>query len=214
MASAHSFTKFDPTEHPGNIYDKFCDSFGYEYESLSRTLPAGTAEVDAWKELDKRKVLLGRCASRSLQLDFEDEVPVADRATISFADTVKKLKERYQPTRNLTLANYEFKKLRQKPVETFDTFVKRVKQEATFCDFSCTNPACTVKDIMIRDQIIIGTSDNDIRKAALKEQWSLTDLQSKGRQIEAAAFGAAQIKKESATSRDRSEDVEIKRTAL
>ena len=216
MASAHQlFSKFDPTEHPGNVYDKFCefvDTFGYEYESLSRTVPAGTTDVDAWKELDMRRVLLGRCASRSLQLDFEAEVPAANRATITFTDTIKKLKDRYKPTRNLTLANYEFKKLRQKPLEMFDTFVNRVKQDATYCDFKCTSNTCTVKDVMIRDQVVIGASDNDIRKAALKEEWSLTDLQSKGRQIEAAAIGAARIKKESSAGASNDQDVEVKRT--
>ena len=78
MASAHPFDKFDPTEHPGNVYDKFCefvDSFGYVYESLGRRAPTGTTDVPAWTELDKRRVFLGRCASRSLQLDYEDEVP-------------------------------------------------------------------------------------------------------------------------------------------
>ena len=65
---------------------------------------------------------------------------------------------------------------------------------------------------MIRDQIIIGTADNSIRKAALEEQWSLADLQSKGRKIEAAAYGAAQIKKEAGGGKkDRFEDTNVQR---
>ena len=199
MASAPTFSKFDPADHPGNVFDKFCefiDAFGYEYEAFAKPPPTGTPNVGAWTEQDKRRQLLGRCASRNLQRDFEDEVPDADRSTITFKDTIKKLKERYKPTQNMTLANFEFKKLHQNTTETFDAFVNRVKHEAAFCDFACESDTCTVRDVMIRDQIVIGTSDDDIRRSALKEQWTLADLQSKGRKIEAATFGAAQIKKE------------------
>ena len=134
MASAQHLPKFDPEEHPGNVYDKFCeflDAFAYEYDDLAKPAPAGTADVCAWTELDKRKKLLGRFASRNLQRDFEDEVAEA----ISFTDTVKKLKERYKPTQNMTLANFEFHKLRQQPMETFDAFVNRVKRDANYCEF-------------------------------------------------------------------------------
>ena len=88
-------TKFDPAEHPGDLYDSFCDfidSFAYEYEALSRGPPAGHANPAEWSEQDKRKQLLGRCASRNLQRDFEDEVVANERTTISFTDTVQKLK--------------------------------------------------------------------------------------------------------------------------
>ena len=214
MASAH-FAKFDPAEHPGNLYDAFCefiDAFAYEYEALpGRTPPTGTTDTAAWTELDKRKQLLGRFASRNLQKDFEDEVDEAERPNITFKDTVKKLKDRYQPTQNKTLANYEFHKLKQQSHESFDVFVNRVKQEANSCEFTCASGTCTVKDVMIRDQIIIGTSDNAIRKEALNEQWSLADVQAKGRKMEAAAVGAERIKQE-ATSNIKKEVADVNRT--
>ena len=96
----------------------------------------------------------------------------------------------------MTLANYEFHKLRQRPLETFDSFVNRVKREANYCEFKCANANCMVRDVMIRDQVICGTTDNEIRKSALKNEWNLTDLQSNGRKLKAAAYGAAQIKNE------------------
>ena len=214
MASAH-FTKFDPAEHPGNLYDAFCefiDAFKYEYEALpGRTAPTGTVDTAAWTEQDKRKQLLGRFASRNLQKDFEDEVVERERSTISFTDTVKKLKDRYQPTQNKTLANYQFHKLKQQPHETFDVFVNRVKQEANSCEFTCTSDTCTVKEVMIRDQIIIGTTDNAIRKEALNEQWNLADVQAKGRKMEAAAVGAEKIKQENSSS-IKKEAADVNRT--
>ena len=145
------------------------------------------------------------------QKDFEDEVVEAERSTIAFKDTVKRLKDRYQPTQNKTLANYQFHKLKQQPHETFDVFVNRVKQEANSCEFTCTSDTCTVKNVMIRDQIVIGTLDNAIRKEALNEQWSLIDLQAKGRKMEAAAAGADKIKQEVSSS-IKKEVADINRT--
>ena len=69
--------------------------------------------------------------------DFEDSVPESQRSTISFKGMVDKLKERYKPTKNSTLAHYEFHTLKQLPSESFDTFVNRVKHEANSSDFMC-----------------------------------------------------------------------------
>ena len=129
MASA-PFSKFDPADHPGNVYDKFCefiDAFGYEYEAFAKPAPTGTDNVNAWAEQDKRKQLLGRCASRNMQRDFEDETTSTERSTITFTNAVTKLKARYKPTQNLTLANFEFKNIRQGSTESFDSFVNWVK---------------------------------------------------------------------------------------
>ena len=49
---------------------------------------------------------------------------------------------------------------------------------------------------MSRDQIIIGTTNESIRRHALKNQWGLNDLIKNGREIEAAARGAQLLKKE------------------
>ena len=201
MAVQAGLSKFDPNAHPGEVYDafvEFVDAFAYEYEAICKDPPAGLDETQktAWIDQNKRKQFLGRFASRNLQRDFEDSVPKDERSTISFDDTVKKLKERYKPTRNVTLANYQFHKLAQREVEMYDAFVNRVKHEANNCEFSCDAPTCTVKDILIRDQIIVGTSDDEIRKNALNNQWTLTDLVAKGRKIEAASIGAMKIKEE------------------
>ena len=85
MASARALAKFDPDEHPGYVYDAFVDfidSFAYEFEALGRVPPTGTTDVAAWTEQEKRKQLLGRYASRALQLDFEAETTTAERSTI------------------------------------------------------------------------------------------------------------------------------------
>ena len=54
--------------------------------------------------------------------------------------------------------------------------LNRVKHEAQNCQFSCENANCSVPNIMIRDQIVIGTINDDIRQNALKNQWDLIAL--------------------------------------
>ena len=44
-----------------------------------------------------------------------------------------------------------------------------VKAEAEHCDFKCNNEKCTVKDILIGDQILVGTKNETIREDALKK---------------------------------------------
>ena len=117
---------------------------------------------------NKRKIFLGRFASRNLQKDYKDAVQPDSHSTLTFTQVVTELKNRCRPTRNHTLANYEFDKLYHKPNESFDSFVNKVKYKAKYCQFSCEHQNCTVPNILIRDQIIIGTSNGEIRKNALK----------------------------------------------
>ena len=214
MTAPPQMLKFDPADHPGNLYEafgEFIDSFQYEYEAIAKAPPTGTTDTAAWTQQDKRKQLLGRFSSRNFQRDFEDETSLTERAGITFDQLVAKMKARYKPTQNVTLAHYEFRKLTQQPLESFDAFINRVKHEANYCQFQC-NGDCTVQNTLIRDQIIYGVMDNEIRKGALNEQWTLDDLQKKGRQIEAATLGAAKIKKESQDPDPNSNSNQLRRT--
>ena len=199
MATSAALDKFDPEEHKTNVYDKFTDfidSFAYEYDAITKEPPKDLpdeAAKTAWIEKNKRKIFLGRFASRNLQRDFEEATTVAERTTITFTEMATKLKTRYEGNRNKTLANFEFHKLKQTEEESFDTYVLRIKHEASACDIKCTSATCTVQDTMVRDQIIIGTNNSEIRKNALKNQWNLTDLISNGRALEAATRGAQKI---------------------
>ena len=83
--------------------------------------------------------------------------------------------------------------MHQKSNESFHSFVNKVKHEAKNCQFSCEHQNCTVPNTLIHNQIIIGNSNDEIRKNALKNQWSLTDLAYHGCQLEAAALSAEKI---------------------
>ena len=178
MASAQHLMKFDPAEHAGNVFEAFTDfieAFAYEYAAIAKPAPTGTENVPAWKEQDKRMQLLGRFASRNLQRDFVDKTTEEERDTITFKATVDKLLERYRPSQNKILASYRFSHLKQQPLESWDSWGNRVKHEANLCDFSCAAATCTVKGNIIWNQLVCGTSNDEIRKSALNEQWSLVE---------------------------------------
>ena len=197
--------EFDPEEHQNNVYEaflEFVEEFAYKYDAYSKDPPKDldNAAKAAWIQQDKRKVFLGKFASRNLQKSYEEAVPSEERSTLSFDDMVKKLKEHFDEGRNKTLSNFEFHKLSQRSEESYDAFIKRVKRKADKCDFKCASPTCGVKDTLVRDRIIIGTTSKDIQKNALKNQWSLADLIKQGRALEAATAGAEKIKQEEGTS--------------
>ena len=123
-------------------------------------------------------------------------MPADQRDTITFDDTITRLKTHYDGGRNKTLLNYDYHKLTQKEGESFNSWGIRVKCEAAQCDFSCASPTCNVMDTLVRDQIIIGCTNTEIRKNALKNQWNLEDLMKNGRALEAATWGAQQIRQE------------------
>lgn len=75
----------------------------------------------------------------------------------------------------------------------FQPFCNRVQKEAKHCNFKCVSPTCTAEEISIRDQIVIGTHENQIRKQALKKSWDLKTLRTEGMKMESAARSGAEI---------------------
>ena len=198
MATAN-LGKFNPEEHPNGVYEAFCEfleEFIYEYDAVAKDPPKDTTDPAAWVEVNQRKIFLGKYCSRSLQKEYEDCTTVTERSTMSFSNMAKKLKERFKTGSNTTLANFKFHKIVQNVGESFDSFAIRVKREANLCNFTCTNEGCTVSETLIRDQIIVGTMNDEIRRAALKDQWDLKKLLSQGRSLESADLGVSLIKKE------------------
>ena len=198
-------SKFDPEEHKNNVYDAFVEfvgEFKYAYKAIAKAPPKdlGDDARAAWILQNKRDVFLGKFASRNLQKAFEEVVPEAQHDTITFDDMVKALKTHFDGTRNKTVSNYEFHQLEQAHEDSFDKFVNTVKREVELCSFKCASATCDVPDTMVRDRIIVGTRNDEIRKNALKNQWNLDDLVKNGRALEAATHGAKQIKQEKGSS--------------
>ena len=192
--------KFDPTAHKGNAleaFNEFVADFHYTYDSLGR-LPPVTENTEIlreqWREQDRRKVFLGKYVETSMRRKYEDITSEIDRPTMTFTAMVAIFRTAFERNTSKTLANFKFRQIKQKQGEAFDQFVIRVKKESKSCGFKCASEACTAADIMIRDQILIGTADDMLRERALAENLTLEDLIGRGESMEAAASGSRKLK--------------------
>ena len=191
---------FSPEKYTDEILKEFNDfigSFHYIYEAKLKPgwkKDANAEEIKDWKAQNMKKVFLGLHASRMMQRIYEQVTTEAERDTITFDQMVQKCKTYFKGNTNTTLSNYKYHKLTQHQDESFDAFALRVKEEATNCSFKCTAAGCSVMNTLIRDRLIIGTTNDDIRRNALKDQWDLDDLIKNGRSLETATLGAEKIK--------------------
>ena len=150
-----------------------------------------------WKEKDKVKKLLGMFSSHKLYEDWCIAEPnESTRLNAKWPEFVRAIKAYYKPTENQTLKHFHFRAVYQFPDENFPRFCNRVEAEAKHCQFKCNDEDCNAEETAIRDQILIGTSNSDIRDEALKQSWGLSELRREGMKMESAARSGAQISNE------------------
>ena len=201
MATAGDI-KFDPALNKDNAleaFNEFVANYHYTYDALNREAPRHLEDAGdrrRWVAQDKKRVFLGRHASRSLQKELEATKTENEIAQMDFNAMVAAFQERFGLQANQTLANFRFRKLTQSSNEAFDAFVIRVRDDAKSCKFTCRSATCDVAETLTRDQILIGTQDQEIRRQGLHNEWGLEDLISNGRSMEAASKGAIKIKSE------------------
>lgn len=146
------------------------------------------------KSRDKIAKFLGMYSSTRLYTDWCTAVPEEKaRKSATWDIFVKTLSVLYKPTENVTLKHFHFRSIIQKEGETFIAFCNRVLLEAKHCSFKCDSAECSAEDTAIRDQIIIGMKNNNIRQESLKRSWDLKTLRQEGMKIESAERGGAEI---------------------
>ena len=209
---------FNPNEHTHNLleaFNNYISSYHYVYDSIGKDPPTSITEEEGkktWIEIQKRKVFLGRHATRELQQEYEDCTQEEERERMTFTNMVKALQTRFKLSSNTTLANFKFRGLSQKTGETFNQFAIRIKHESQTCNFSCPSPTCNVAATLQRDQLLFGTHNDEIRRHALHEQWNLENVIKNGRSLEASTQGAEQIKPHTNMHRSREPEQEVLRT--
>ena len=140
-----------------------------------------------WISKDKVSKFLGIFSTERLHEDWLSAQPdESARKNAMWEDFVHSLQQLYQPTENSTLKHYQFRSVSQNNQESFISFCNRVEKEAKSCNFKCTNSDCTAEDTAIRDQIVIGTTNDKIREEALKSSWDYSTLRKEGMHIESA----------------------------
>ena len=64
------------------------------------------------------------------------------------------------------------------------------RQTCTFCE---CDSECSAEEYAIHDQIVIGTTNENIREKAMIKNWNFAELRQKGMKYESAAVGEEKI---------------------
>ena len=91
----------------------------------------------------------------------------------------EKLEAHFEPKVNVTFETYNFRQLAQEQDKSVDKFVTRLREAANRCDFHD-------KEREIKDQILQKCFSDRLRRKALREDPSLTDLLSAARAMKTA----------------------------
>lgn len=98
-----------------------------------------------------------------------------------FATAIDKFDEHFKTTKNVPYERHKFNQCKQKPKESIDQFIVRLRTLAATCDFQGE------KDNMIRDVVIAKTTSDKFRKRLLMEpDLTLEKVLKLGRLIESA----------------------------
>ena len=72
--------------------------------------------------------------------------------------------EYFKPKVNVVYERYLFNTATQNPSEKIDDFVQRLRELSKSCEYG------TLCDDLVRDRIVLGTSDNDLRLRMFREK--------------------------------------------
>ncbi|KAK5641094.1 hypothetical protein RI129_009641 [Pyrocoelia pectoralis] len=113
--------------------------------------------------MKKAFILLNRIGDRALKIynNFTYENP---EDNINCKKILEKFDERFIPTKNVTYERHVFFTRNKKSNESFDEYVTELRQLANTCDFG------QLTDSLIRDRLILGIQDKEIKDRLLKEK--------------------------------------------
>ena len=220
MAESQASLFFDPDKFPDDTlkaFAEFVEDFELRYdatfpdppkvsldaaiqrwkmvhEDAKPTLVQYDGIVEDWKDHDRVAKFIGLYSSRRLVSDWKAACPEEKtRKQAGWPAFIKFMSAYYRPTENLTLKNFQFRSLSQEKAEPFAAFCNRVEKEAKHCQLRCPAADCSAEFTAIRDQVIIGCLNDEIREEALKKSWLFDELRQEGMRIESASKGASAI---------------------
>ena len=92
-----------------------------------------------------------------------ENLPLTEAERKKSETILSKLKEHFQPERNVIYERYMFNTAYQEVNENTDQFMIRLRKLATTCKYE------TLLDEMLRDRLVIGIRDNNVRSRILRE---------------------------------------------
>ena len=175
------FPPFDPLSNPANTcprWRKWLRRFENLLISLRETDP-----------IVKRGLLL--TYEGETTNDIFDTLP---NTGTDYAAAVESLTQRFDPSTNKDMEIYEFRQITQESGETINEFYRRLKEKSSSCEF-------TNAEAEIRTQIIHKTSDNRLRRKALREEMDLKALLTYGLTLEQSDRHSKLLEEDHKTSR-------------
>ena len=164
------------------------------HEDVKPTLVQYDGIVEGWKDHSRVAKFIGPYSSRRLFSDWKAACPnEKTQKQAGWPAFIKFMSAYYRPTENLMLKNFQFCSLSQDKAEPFVAFCNRVGKEAKHCQLRCPAADCSAEFTAIRDQVIIGCLNDEIREEALKKSWLFDELRQEGMRIESASKGASAI---------------------
>lgn len=124
-----------------------------------------TNEDNTPNENGKRQVAatLIRCMGRECFKVLEDLPGVTDATKTDPALIIEKLRGHFVPKSNVLYERFLFNSASQLANESVDQFLTRIRKMASSCEFG------TLQDSLLRDRLVIGTSDEPCRERMLRE---------------------------------------------
>ena len=156
---SENMDKFEPPSSmyfDGNVAEN-CDVWKQELE-----LYLVATEKDGKSDKIKTSILL-HCIGKQGREIYNTFTWTTDDDRLRFEAVLEKFDNYCQPRKNLTYLRHRFFSYRQRHGEFFDDFVTELKKRSAPCEFG------TIKESLIKDIIVYGTSDNRLRERLLRE---------------------------------------------
>ena len=90
-------------------------------------------------------------------------LPLTDQERKDPDTIIKKLEEHFEPKRNVIFERYVFNSCAQDANENYDTYIQKLRELSRTCEYG------NLREQMIRDRIVIGITDNEVRARLLRE---------------------------------------------
>ena len=91
-------------------------------------------------------------------------LPLTEDQRSSVKTCLDSLKEHFKPKVNVVYERYLFNSAVQNPGEKIDDFVNRLRELSKSCEYGM------LCDDLVRDRMVLGTTDNDLRLRMFREK--------------------------------------------
>lgn len=152
-----------PLQISGNMGDNF------NLFKANWTAYAEATGVARWPAVDEPKKvnILWSMVGDEAKLKY-DNFGVQDEDKVSCELLLKRIEMCVTISKHTLFDRWTFHTCNQMEAETFDEYLRRLNKTADGCDFN-TIPLDKVKSTMIRDRLIFGIGDENLKKQFLKE---------------------------------------------